>query len=78
MKPCCIISTIILVIVLILLAYPNFLIVLHTDRNIQWSDNKIPFNVITKTSTNKLELITGIRDDGVFVWKKAPTKFKYK
>ena len=69
----------IILVLLILLVYPHFVVLVHHPKyTVQWSSAKIPFCVFTKTSTNKFELYTGMRNDGVFVWKKVTPSIEYK
>lgn len=43
----------------------------------RWSNKEIVFVLVENGKTNNVGVLTGLRDDGVFVWKNNRTGFEY-
>lgn len=57
------------VIIFSALWYGFFLLIKEETSTVQWSDKVINFHIVENGKTNIIDVVTGLRSDGTFVWK---------
>ena len=48
-----------------------------TRENIIWSNKEIVFNIQEGNNIKTITVVTGLRGDGIFVWKRSNKGFGY-